>query len=124
MSSSVPSRQELDTDEGPQHAAPERPEPVLDAAKLAGAVAAVLIAVAGILQVLGVVLPFDIQALADRVSAMLLAAAGLWAVGGPWLTARTAREKVTPLESPRLPQVGLDLSLTGTVSREQLRRRD
>lgn len=90
------------TETSPQRAAPERPEPVLDAAKLAGQVAAVLIAVAGVLQVLGVVLPFDVDELADRVSAALLAAAGLWAVGGPWLTARTAREKVTPIEDPVL----------------------
>ena len=90
------------TETSPQHAAPERPEPVLDAAKLAGAVAAVLITAAGVLQVLGVVLPFDVEQLADRVSAALVAAAGLWAVGGPWLTARTAREKVTPIEDPQL----------------------
>lgn len=78
-----------------------RPEPVTDAAKLAGAVAAGILAVGGLLRVVGVVLPVDVEDVAQQASNVVLSAAVVWSLVGPWLLARLrARDLVTPLADP------------------------
>lgn len=82
----------------------KRPEPVLSAAKLAGAISGAVLAVGGLLKLLGVVVPgsYDLRALADSAGTAVLAVGTAWAVVGPWLTARIgARDKVTPITDPR-----------------------
>jgi hypothetical protein len=99
----------------PQHAAPEkpgsgvggngdRPEPVLDAARVAGVISGVILGLGGALKLVGVLVPrdYDLQALADQTANAVLAVAAAWSLFGPWLLARVrARDKVTPLSSPR-----------------------
>jgi hypothetical protein len=102
----------------PQHGAPDddqilgsadrmmdgapRPEPVLDAAKLAGLVAAVVVAVLGVIALIvaGNVLG-DLDALANSISAVIVAFSALAAYLAPVWQARKARAKVTPLADPR-----------------------
>jgi hypothetical protein len=82
----------------------KRPEPVMNAARQAGAIAAVILAVGGLLKLLGIVVlaDDDLQRLADQSSQAVLAIAGAWALVGPWITARLrARDRVTPLRDPR-----------------------
>lgn len=81
-----------------------RPEPVLDAAKLAGAIAAVIVAVGIALRLAGLadVVDEDLARIAEAASNAVLGAATAWALVGPWITARLkARDKVTPLTDPR-----------------------
>lgn len=97
----------------PQHAAAEegppaeplpdnRPEPVLNAAVIAGAVAAVIIAVGGLLRVLGWSADTDFQQVAESASNIIFALAAAWSLVGPWILAKfRARPKVTPLADPR-----------------------
>lgn len=100
----------------PQHAADElaaegipdvvelvsRPEPVLDAAALAGAIAGAIIAIGSVLRVIGWASDTDFEAVAEAVSNAVFAVAALWALIGPWIIAKTrARPKVTPLADPR-----------------------
>jgi len=81
-----------------------RPEPVLSAARVAGVVSAVILAIGGLLKLVGVTLPedYDLDAIADQAGNVVLALAGAWSLVGPWLMARLrARDKVTPLSDPR-----------------------
>jgi hypothetical protein len=116
----------------PQHAAPEdpeeeaaaaeqdvlppdqpRPEPVLDAAKLAGLVSALVVALLGIiaLVVAGNVLG-DMTTLSNAISSVIVAASALVAYLTPVWQARKARSKVTPLADPR-DALGRALTLRG-----------
>lgn len=81
----------------------QRPEPVTNAAKLAGAIAAVVLAVGGLLRAVDLLpVGVDVEDLAQRASDAVLAVGVAWAVVGPWVTARIgARDKVTPLADPR-----------------------
>jgi hypothetical protein len=82
----------------------KRPEPVLDAARVAGAISAVILAIGGLLKLVGIAVPddYDLQPLADQAADAVLSVGGAWTVFGPWITARIgARDKVTPLADPR-----------------------
>jgi hypothetical protein len=81
----------------------KRPEPVLQAGKLAGAVAAALLAGGGLLRTVGwLPVGADVEGFADQSSNVVLAIGGLWALTGPWLTARLrARDLVTPIKDPQ-----------------------
>ncbi|HEX8321684.1 hypothetical protein [Longimicrobium sp.] len=82
----------------------KRPEPVLNAAKVAGAISGVILSIGGVLRLLGVLIPvdYDLQALADQSSAAVLAVGVAWSLVGPWIVARIrARDRVTPLTDPR-----------------------
>jgi hypothetical protein len=90
--------------DGYDEAKKKRPEPVLDAARVAGVVSAVILSIGGLLKLVGIVVPddYDLQPLADQASSAVLAIAGAWALVGPWITARIrARDRVTPLADPR-----------------------
>lgn len=81
-----------------------RPEPVLNAAKIAGALAGVILAIGGLLRLIGVVDIGDaeLQRVADDASSVVLTVGVLWATVGPWVLARwRARPRVTPLSDPR-----------------------
>jgi hypothetical protein len=81
-----------------------RPEPVLDAARLAGAISGLILGIGGLLKLTGPLIPadYDLQPLADQASDAVLAVGVTWVLIGPWLTARIgARDKVTPLTDPR-----------------------
>jgi hypothetical protein len=81
----------------------KRPEPVLEAGKIAGAIAAVLLAVGGLLRTIGwLPVGVDVEDVADQASTVVLAIGVLWAAVGPWLTNRLrARDLVTPMKDPR-----------------------
>jgi hypothetical protein len=81
-----------------------RPEPVLNAATVAGAISAVILAIGGLLKLAGVLIPadYDLQGLADDASNAILSVGAVWSLFGPWITARIkARDQVTPLADPR-----------------------
>lgn len=81
-----------------------RPEPVLNAAKLAGAISGVILSVGALLKLVGVLIPndYDLEPIADQTGNAVLAIGTAWALIGPWITARIrARDKVTPLEDPQ-----------------------
>lgn len=81
-----------------------RPEPVLDAARVAGVISGVILAIGGLLKVLGVTISedYDLDAIASQAGNVVLALAAAWSLIGPWLLARLrARDKVTPLADPR-----------------------
>lgn len=81
----------------------ERPEPVLNAAVLAGEVAAAIVAIGMVLRALGLLSSdVDLQQLSVLVSNVVLTVGAVWATVGPYLTARyRARNRVTPLADPR-----------------------
>lgn len=94
---------ELPADPLPPETGP-RPEPVLSAARFAGAISGVILSIGGLLKLVGVLIPagYDLQALSDQVGNAILAVGAAWSLIGPWLTARLrARDLVTPLSSPR-----------------------
>lgn len=95
----------------------KRPEPVLDAAALAGTIAALIVALGGLLKaVRWLPVEADVQAVADEASRVVLAVAALWSFGGPLLVARLrARDKVTPLADPRTSD-GRPLVVDGEVT--------
>jgi hypothetical protein len=98
--------------------APEkRPEPVMDAAGLAGAIAGAIVAVGGLLRAVRLLpVEIDVQVVADEASRVVFALAALWAFGGPLLVARLrARDKVTPLVDPRAAD-GRPLVVEGEVA--------
>lgn len=81
-----------------------RPEPVLNAAKIAGALAGVILAIGGVLRLVGIIDigDSDLQRVADAASNAVLAVGVLWATVGPWVLAKwRARPRVTPLADPR-----------------------
>lgn len=77
-----------------------RPEPVTKAGAIAGAVAALVLAVGGLLRVIGWQVD-GVDELAEQASNAVLAAGALWVVAGPPVLAYFARAKVTPLADPR-----------------------
>jgi len=85
----------------------KRPEPVLNAAKIAGAVSGVILAVGGLLRLFAPLLPasiqgLDVEGIALQASNAILAIGGAWALMGPYFMAWIkARNKVTPLSDPR-----------------------
>lgn len=95
----------------PQHAAPDvpgldgpRPEPVLDAARVAGVISGLILSVGGVLKLLGWLIPsdYDLDTLAADAGNAVLAIGAAWSLVGPWVIARLrARDLVTPLSSPR-----------------------
>lgn len=88
----------------PDHAAPQpppRPEPVLNAAKLGGLVAAAVTTVAGLIALIVAGKAGDVNALGVSVGAAVTAVAALVAYVAPVWQARKARRQVTPLASPR-----------------------
>lgn len=81
-----------------------RPEPVMNAAKLAGAISGVILSVGALLKLVTPWVPtdYDLRPLADQASNAVLSIGVAWALVGPWITARVkARDKVTPLTDPR-----------------------
>lgn len=105
----------------PQHAAPEgepevydpeasppieadllpRPEPVLDAAKIGGLIAALVVAIAATVSLVLAGRWTDINALGTTLAGLASAVLALTAYFGPVWQARKARAKVTPLADPR-----------------------
>src|SRR3954470_22774120 len=83
----------------PDHAA-ERPEPVLDAAKVAAAVALVVGGIFTVLAAFGVTVP-DPEGVTRAVVSIATGAVTLVSVGATVWAALKARAKVTPLESPQ-----------------------
>ena len=83
------------------HIDTSRPEPVLEAARLAGLVSAVVVAVGGALVLLGVATLEDVTAWSVAAGGIVTAAVALVAYVAPVWQARKAREAVTPLSSPR-----------------------
>lgn len=78
-----------------------RPEPVLQAAKLGGLVAAVVVAVAAVVSLVLAGQWTDINALGTVLGALAGAVMALIAYIAPVWQARKARAKVTPLADPR-----------------------
>lgn len=79
-----------------------RPEPVAKAGAIAGAVAAVILAIGGLLRVVGWLSDdVDVDELAVQASNLVLGLAAIWATVGPLVLAWRARDKVTPLEAPQ-----------------------
>lgn len=83
----------------PDHAA-ERPEPVLDAAKVAAAVALVVGGALTVLAAFGVTVP-DPEGVTRAVVSIATGVLTLVSVAATLVAALRARQKVTPLESPR-----------------------
>lgn len=81
--------------------APDRPEPVLDAAKLAGALSALVVAVVGLVLLIVAGRAADLDALTSALNGIGLAIAAVVAYLAPVWQARKARAKVTPLTDPR-----------------------
>jgi len=93
-----------------------RPEPVMDAAKLAGAISAAILALGGLLKFLGILVPpdYDLDSLASQAGNAVLVLGGGWSLIGPAVVARfRARDKVTPLSDPRAAD-GTPLTPEGT----------
>jgi hypothetical protein len=81
-----------------------RPEPVIDAAKLAGLLSAAVIAVLGVVGlVVGGNVLGNLDALANALTAAGIAIGAVVAYLLPVWQARKARAKVTPLADPRDP---------------------
>lgn len=78
-----------------------RPEPVLDAAKLGGLVAACVVTVGGVIGLIAAGRYGDLSALGTAIGGAVTAVAALSAYLAPVLQARKARTKVTPLADPR-----------------------
>lgn len=81
-----------------------RPEPVMKAATLAGAISGTILTVGGLMKLATPWVPSDyaLQPLADQASNAVISVGMVWAIVGPWITARIkARDKVTPLADPR-----------------------
>ncbi len=78
-----------------------RPEPVLDAAKLAAAISGVIAAAGAITTLYGWTTAEQIQSLTVLIGGLITALATLVAVVAPIVTAQRARAKVTPLADPR-----------------------
>jgi hypothetical protein len=96
----------------PQHAAAEdsppveanlqpRPEPVLDAAKIGGLIAALVVAIAATVSLVLAGRWTDINALGATLGGVASAVLALIAYFGPVWQAHKARAKVTPLADPR-----------------------
>ena len=80
---------------------PERPEPVLDAARLGGLLAAAVVTVGAVVTLVLAGRWTDLDALGASLGAALGALMALAAYVAPVWQARKARAKVTPLSSPR-----------------------
>lgn len=77
-------------------------EPVTRAGQIAGAVAAIIIALGGLARSVGWLTDdLDVNAIAVQASDLILGAGLLWATVAPAALALWAREKVTPLVDPR-----------------------
>jgi hypothetical protein len=85
----------------PAHAAEQRPEPVLEAAQLAGRISGLILAVGACFVILGWASPQQVQTWAVAVGGVVTALGGLLAYVLPVILAKGARAQVTPLESPR-----------------------
>jgi len=79
----------------------KRPEPVLDAAKLASALSGAVLGVGGLLVLAGVATTEEIKAWAVAAGAAVMGVGALLGVVMPIITALRAREWVTPLTDPR-----------------------
>lgn len=77
-----------------------RPEPVLDAGKVAGAITGIITAVLGALVLAGVINQENADAWLVVVTSIGTALATLAAVAFPIYQAHQARKKVTPLSDP------------------------
>lgn len=81
---------------------PTRPEPVVDAGKLGGAVAAFASAVGVLAVALGIGLTAEkVNTIAIAIGAVVAAGTAVVALVAPIITARKARNQVTPLSDPR-----------------------
>lgn len=78
-----------------------RPEPVLDAAKIGGLVAALVVAIAATVSLVLAGRWTDINALGTTLAGVASAVLALTAYLAPVWQARKARAKVTPLADPR-----------------------
>lgn len=84
------------------HAAPERPEPVTEAAKLGGLLSALLVAVGGVIALfIGGLTLEELGPLGIAIGAVVTAALALAVYGIQVWQGLKARAKVTPLSSPR-----------------------
>jgi Flp pilus assembly pilin Flp len=112
MSDPVDTTTDHGSDGIPQHAAPEepgsdvtsedaRPEPVLNAARLGGLIAAVVIAIAATISLVLAGRWTDINALGKSLGGAIGAVLALTAYVAPVWQAYKARKKVTPLSDPR-----------------------
>jgi hypothetical protein len=90
----------------------QRPEPVLDEAKVAGTVSAVVVAVVALVLLVIRGQAADLTALQLAVEAVLSTGAAAVALLAPVWRARRARRQVTPLEAPQtadgVPLVPID----------------
>jgi hypothetical protein len=80
---------------------PTRPEPVLAAAKLAGAVSGLVVAVGAVFVLVGWVSPDEVQQWAVIAGGIVTALGAVLAAALPLITAHGARGQVTPLADPR-----------------------
>lgn len=78
-----------------------RPEPVLNAAKVAGAVSGLVVAAGAVTTLVGWTTAEQIDSAAVLVGGLVTALAALVAVVAPLVAAYRARPKVTPLADPR-----------------------
>lgn len=79
----------------------DRPEPVLDAAKLAAAVSGTVLAIGAMLVLVGWVTADQVQSWAVIAGGIVTAIGTLIAVAMPIITALGARAQVTPLANPQ-----------------------
>lgn len=91
-----------------------RPEPVLDAAKLAAAVSGAVTSIGGLLVVAGLVTSEEVRAWATAAGAAVVAVGALLGAVLPVITALRARDRVTPLADPRAAN-GQPLVIDGNV---------
>lgn len=85
----------------PSSTATGRPEPVLDAAKLAAAVSGTVLAVGALLVLIGWATADQVKSWAVIAGGIVTAIGTLMAVAMPIITAIGARAQVTPLAEPR-----------------------
>lgn len=78
-----------------------RPEPVMDAARLASAVSGLVVAVGAILVILGITTQDDVQNWASIAGGIVTALGTVVAVVMPMWQAYRARPLVTPLSDPQ-----------------------
>jgi hypothetical protein len=78
-----------------------RPEPVLNAAKVAGAVSGLVVAVGAAFVLAGLITAEDVAGWAQVAGGIVLALGALVSAVTPMIAARGARAKVTPTADPR-----------------------
>jgi len=83
------------------HVDETRPQPVIDAAKVAGAVSGVVVAVGGVLLLLGYATAEDVQGWSVALGGVVTAGMTAVSVILPIIKGQAAAEVVTPLSAPQ-----------------------